>query len=68
MLDQIESTIKNLPSISFEEYYIQYITDVESLVLSMEWNKLSYGMSSFRKVSCTEKSIDQLVKGVQSLL
>lgn len=68
MLDVIESTIKNLPSISFEEFYMEYIDQVEAYIIDKELNQVFLSVSTRKDVTHMEKSVENLLKGVEDLL
>lgn len=68
MLDQIEATINNLPSISFEEYYLQYIDDVERHIIQSETDRMFALLHDRKSIARIEKSIDNLLKGVETLI
>lgn len=68
MLNQIELTIKNLPSISFEEYYMQYIEKTECEIIENETRSIIPLLYDRKHVAKTERSIEALLKGVESLL
>ena len=68
MLDQIEDTIKNLHSISFEEYYVQYIDEIEEHLIKTETDRMFALIHDRKSVAHMEKSIENLMKGVEDLL
>lgn len=68
MLDKIEDTIKNLPSISFEEYYMQYIDQIEEHIVDKEAKHLLSTVLTRKDVINAEKSVENLLKGVEDLL
>lgn len=68
MLDQIETTIKNLPSISFEEYYVHYIDEIENHIIETETSRMFALIHDRKSVAHIEKSIENLMKGVEDLV
>lgn len=67
MLDQIEDTIKNLPSISFEEFYSAYVSDIEEYILSEEMHRVAAQIYTSKNVAKVERSIELLIKGVKEI-
>ena len=64
MLDQIEATIKNLPSISFEEYYTQYVDDTQDRLIRSEVKRVSSFVYGAKSISVLERSVEKLVEGM----
>ena len=67
MLDAIEGAIKNLPSISFEEFYSAYVGDMEEYILSEEIRRMSAQIYTSKNVAKVERSIELLIKGVKEI-
>lgn len=67
MLDTVECAIKNLPSISFEEFYSDYVSDMEEYILSEEMHRVSAQIYTSRNVAKVERSIELLIKGVKEI-
>ena len=64
MLEQIETTIKNLPSISFEEYYTQYVEDTQDRLLRSEVERASSFIYGARSIFTLERSVEKLIEGM----
>ena len=54
MLEIIQQTIKNLPDISFNEFFIQYVMSVQDTNLDVEF------ISIFKSTSCNVSDIVKL--------
>ena len=68
MLDTVEATIKNLPSISFEEFYVQYIDHIEDRIIGKEAQRMFSLVYDSKNVARIEKSLESMMKGVELLL
>ena len=64
MLDQIEATIKNLPSISFEEYYTDFVDRTQDRLISSEISRISSFIYGAKSIMTLEKSVEKLVEGM----
>ena len=64
MLDAVEATIKNLPSISFEEYYTQYVEKTQDELINAEVRQTSSFIYGAKSVSALEKSVEKLLEGM----
>ena len=64
MLDAVEATIKNLPSISFEEYYTQYVEKTQDELINAEVRQASSFIYGAKSVSALEKSVEKLLEGM----
>lgn len=64
MLNEVERTIKNLPSISFEEYYTQYVSQVQDHLICAEVRQASSFIYGAKSISALEKSVEKLLEGM----
>ena len=64
MLDAVEATIKNLPSISFEEYYTQYVDQTQDELINSEVRQASSFVYGAKSISVLEKSVENLLEGM----
>lgn len=64
MLDQIEKAINNLPSISFEEYYTNYVNSTQDKLIQHEVNHASSFIYGAKSIATLEKSVEKLLEGM----
>ena len=67
MLDRVRSTISNLPDISFEEYFIQYMMSVQDSNIESEASSIFKNVSPdvsnvIRADRLVSKTFERLVK------
>lgn len=61
-LQTVQTTIQNLPDVSFEDYYQQYVQDSQDMIVSKEASLLRASLTSLKDVTKADKEISDMIK------